>query len=71
MPQRYTYNVTGEFGSEIGTVTDNHTGEVVRRWKGFGPGHICVRVACVNEVQYLMGRFSPAAREHWLIQRDK
>tara|TARA_R100001082_G_scaffold5440_1_gene3746 strand:+ start:940 stop:1152 length:213 start_codon:yes stop_codon:yes gene_type:complete len=69
--QRYTYKVTGDFGSEVGTVTDNRTGEIVKQWKGSGPGNISVQVACVNEVKYQMHRFSPAAMEYWQTQRDK
>ena len=69
--QRYTYNVVGDFGSEVGTVTDNKTGEIVKQWKGSGPGNTCVSVACVNEVRYQMRQFSQAGMDYWKEQRDR
>ncbi len=68
---RHTYKVEGTYPHEVGTVTDNRTGEVVKVFEGLGPGGITVEIACVNECRYQNGGFSPAAHKFWKEQREK
>ena len=70
-PQRWTYQITGQWPKEVGTVTDNRTGETVKQWTNFGPGMITVSIACTHEIRYQMRQYSPSTMEWWRQRRDE